>query len=346
MRPSLFVLLIFASNLCFAQQLEAPQPDSSWSVTFENDVFVSSDDNYTDGVQIELTRKGAVAGREQHMLRWLCRGFGCRSAGEVTRRTRFGQLMYTPNDITIAAPQPLQRPWAGLLYAERSYEIRVNDERSITFTGRAGITGRYSFAEEAQKFVHKYITDSEEPRGWDNQVGGSLGLLGSVKDRRALRPWDFGSAGWSLKPSWYWQAVAGNIMTYAALGASFSIGANQPPLPPEPDGVIHDKRFDPFSLAPRPSSCLWLAWLECTVFGNVEARAVAFNVFLDGRPGRDDPGIGRRTLVADASIGVRLTFPGEGSFLQLKMTERSREIDRRAGVGSQRWGAFTFGSAF
>ena len=71
------------------------------------------------------------------------------------------------------------------------------------------------------------------------------------------------------------------------MGALFSSRQNQPRLLGEPGSTIDDKRMSAkFGFSATPLSCLSFDWLECTVFANVEARAVAFNVFLDGRPGR------------------------------------------------------------
>ena len=92
-------------------------------------------------------------------------------------------------------------------------------QRAITYTGLVGITGQHALTEQAQKLIHKHITDSPEPKGWDNQIGTSLGLLASVKDRRALRSVPIGTNGWSINSAGYWQAVAGNVMTYAGHGS-------------------------------------------------------------------------------------------------------------------------------
>lgn len=304
--------------------------------------------------QLELTRFAIADERERALLRLLCSGVECESESKVTRRTRIGQLMYTPDDIKIAEPQPNQRPWAGLLYIERAYEVPKGPDRTITFTGRIGITGPNAYAEQAQAWVHKHITDSPKPMGWDNQIGTSLGILAGVKDERGLGSEYIGKTGWGIRGAWYWQAVAGNIMTYAALGTSFVFGrGEQLTLPPF--GEITPKEMrqpTPFQPVQQLQQVVPVAYgapdlVEVTVFGNVEARAVAFNVFLDGRPGRHDPDIDRRVLVADASLGMQLTFPRwRGWFVKFKMTERSRELNRKSGVGSQRWGALTFGQAF
>lgn len=348
MRPRHFLslLTVFVGGATMAAEPPAPEPASAWALTFENDVFVRSDNNYTNGIQVERSRHGVSDAPERKLLRLLCSGFGCNSEGPVTRRTRIGQLMYTPNDITIAAPQADQRPWAGMLYVEREYKVPMGPDRFITYTGRVGITGPHALAEEAQKWVHKHITDSAEPQGWDNQIGTSLGILASVKDQRRLGSMALSSIGWDIESAWHWQAAAGNIMTYAAIGASFLIGQDQPPVVPDL-GDIGNKRINMFLLPPQALPDRTAGWVDWAVFGEVEARAVAFNVFLDGRPGRPDPDVDRRVLVADASLGFQLTFPRmKGWFVKFKMTERSRELKQKSGVGSQRWGALTVGRVF
>lgn len=365
--------LLACSATCLAQSAVGTPVKSAWTVTFENDVFFHSDDNYTDGVQYEwVTRDVLTRGAQLPIVDLLCKPFvDCSTKGVIVTRSKVGQLMYTPTNIAIAGPQPGTHPWGAMAYFQRSYEVASREDRSITFTALIGAIGPRAYAEPTQKWIHKHITNSPQPKGWDNQISGALGLLAMAEDRRESGSMRFSSCGngCGANSAWYWRAAVGNVMTYVGVGATLSIGKNLARLPKADPGGIEIKKLEPDQLLlitddalparradgvdARPdTSCLAFDWLQCTLFGNLEMRAVVFNVFLDGNLGRDDPSVKRRPLVADVAVGFRLDFPRSRSehhgplFVQLKLTQRTPEFRSAIPVGSQKWGALSVGTQF
>lgn len=59
---------------------------------------------------------------------------------------------------------------------------------------------------------------------------------------------------------------------------------------------------------------------------------MAYNLFLQGRPWRDDPGVRPRRWVGDLMVGLRLDFPGTRGrehgpwFVQFHATRRTAEF--------------------
>ena len=322
------------------------------SFIFENDRFVQSDDNYTNGVQLTRSKSTAGRGRLGKLMRSArCSTDDC-SSGRMWVRDSVGQLMYTPHDISDPQPQPQQRPWAGMLYLYRTYTLRVNQDEELTVGGMVWITGPAAKAEQAQKFVHKHITSSSEPKGWDHQLGGSLGLMATVEQRRTMWSMDRGK-GWRLKSAGYWRVGVGNIMTYGALGATLVYSQHHDGVPSV--GGIQDKRFVPLDTsraAPVSYSCLGASWLACSFDANAEVKVMAYNVFLDGRWGESDPSVDSKPVIVDLSAGVKLSFPkavvaGRGTpFVRFQMTRRTREYTSAAPSRSQSWGALSFGTEF
>jgi lipid A 3-O-deacylase len=110
----------------------------------------------------------------------------------------FGQQMYTPEDIENPGPQPGERPWAAWLYAGFGAAIDPSDVTRHDVEVQVGITGEAAGGEAAQKFWHR-LTNSPEPRGWDNQLGPDLGVNGYYDfqhilisaDDDAVIDWDF-----------------------------------------------------------------------------------------------------------------------------------------------------------
>lgn len=337
----------------------APAEESTpFAVTFENDVFVNSDDNYTDGVQIAWARRKPADGPlEQPLLASICRHFGCDARQEAAITHKIGQLMYTPTDITNPAPQPDDHPWAGMLYYQRSYDLSVSERESISVSGLAGVIGPHALAKQAQKFIHRHITNSPDPQGWHNQIGNALGLMATLEQRKSIGYLLGDPERWSLNSAWYWRAAAGNVTTSAAIGLSFRYGYRQPALVMGDSSGISTKSGPMIensaarSTAPG-SACLGQAWLDCSLTANIELRAVAYNVFLDGRWGHDDPHVDSKVLVADTSLGLRLALPRHKlghfgtPFIMFQITQRSAEYRSAKAPGAQAWGAITVGADF
>ena len=338
-------------SMSVGAQPAAPQ-DSVRFFTYENDSFFHTDRYYTNGVQFSVKHgsdlRGAFArGWTDPLCRWL----GCADALLLTSQTNVGQLMYTPANISVSAPQPLDRPWAGMLYYEQSYAFLSPDQRTLTtLSAEAGVTGPLSLAEPTQKTLH-HLFHRPTPEGWDNQIGGSLGLMVSAERRHAL---DVLSADLGhdvrLNTAAYWRVAAGNIMSYAAGGIAVVVGKDLPLVSPPPPGIgnkLAREAVPPALL----TSCI-ASWLQCTAFGSIEGRLVGYNVFIDGRLFHDDSVVQRRTFVHDAVLGMRFDFPhtrtaGHGPwFIQVKATRRSPEIKSWLPIPRQRVLALTLGTEF
>ena len=338
---------------CSAAEPPLPLQEQVHFLTYENDSHYWTDRFYTSGVQFSIKhsddRRGRFAAR---LAGTLCGWLGCDDGKLLTTQYNIGQLIYTPRDITRREALPLDRPWAGMLYYEQVYAFLSPDQRTLTtLTGQLGVTGRLSLAEPAQKLFHR-ILDRPQPQGWDNQIGGTLGLLASAERRTAL---DAMSAKLGrevrLNTATYWRLAVGNIQTYAAAGVAIVIGKDLPPVSPPPPGIGNKINTGAAARSLGITSCM-VPWIQCTAFGSVEARAVAYNVFLDGRLFQDDPGVKRRNFVHDLVLGTRFDFPGTRTaghgpfFLQFKATLRSPEFRSSLPVPSHRVAALTIGTEF
>ena len=281
-------------------------------VTYENDEFFNTDRYSTNGIQFTARHAQDARGPgERRFTGGLCRWLGCAGDRLLFTQNSFGQLMYTPGNIKIATNQRHDRPYAGLLYLERDYLFLSPDGKVLTtLAGQAGLTGRASLAEQTQKFVHR-VLDRPEPRGWDHQVGNSLAYVVSVERHHALSFLSGGvGPGVQLQTNAYWRLAAGTLMSYAAAGLTVTLGKDLPAVSPMPPGITHS-----LGSGKQDSSCLW-DWLQCTVFAGVEGRYMGYNLFLQGRPWRNDPGVPPRRKVGDVMAGLRLDLPrtrGPGS---------------------------------
>jgi lipid A 3-O-deacylase len=357
--PTVAVAIIAAlgaASNCHGAPAEPPAQERAQFFTYENDAHFSTDRYYTSGVQFSIKRAsdrhGRVTGRFASGISGaLCAALGCSDSQLLSTQYNLGQLIYTPRDITRSAAQRLDRPWAGLLYYEQTYAFLSPDQRTLTtLSGQLGVTGALSLAEPSQKLFHRLL-DRPRPEGWDNQIGGAVGLLASAERRSAFDALS-GALGQHvrLNTAAYWRIAAGNIQTYAAAGMAVVIGKDLPPVSPPPPGIGNKVAAHPHASA-GATSCL-APWLQCTAFGSVEGRVVAYNVFLDGRPGSADPDVKRRNFVHDLVAGTRFDFPNTRSashgpwVLQFKITRRSKEFRSSLPVHRHRVAALTIGTEF
>lgn len=347
--------LALASSCAAAFAQEAPAlQDEVRFFTYENDARFLTDRFYTSGIQFSVKRSTDDRGDfARRLTNKLCGWMGCGDSTLFTSQANLGQLIYTPRDITIGEPQPEDRPWAGLLYYERAYSFLSPDQRTLTtLTGQVGVTGKLSLAEPVQKLWHG-IVDRPKPQGWDNQIGGQLGVLVSAERRTAREALSANLwRGVRLNTATYWRVAAGNIQTYAAAGVAVVIGKNLPVVSPPPPGI--GNKMHPRA-APRvangATSCL-AKWIQCTAFGSVEARLVAYNVFLDGRLFGNDPSVDRRTFTHELVVGSRFDFPNTRTrnhgpwFVQVKITRHSPEFRSSLPPPRHRVAAVTIGTEF
>lgn len=332
--------------VCVLLQAFSATAQEAGFATLDNDSWFHTDRYYTNGIQ--FSSRSTQDTRGELVRRWTsgaCRLFGCGDARFLFTQHSLGQLMYTPADITLARPQPFDRPWAGLLYTERQWLFLAREGDAITtLAAQAGVTGKLSLAEPAQKLFHRLI-DRPAPQGWDHQVGKSLALLVSAERRSAWPALSGRLAGdVRLHTAGHWRLALGNVMSYAAAGVSITIGKNLPPVAPAPPGIIN--RVSGVETACR------LRWVQCTLVLGAEARGMAYNLFLEGRPWKDDPGVKPRRWVGDLTAALRLDFPGTRGrehgpwFMQLRAVRRTAEFRAPVPVARHTIGSLTLGTEF
>ncbi|MFP4002455.1 MAG: lipid A deacylase LpxR family protein [Alphaproteobacteria bacterium] len=283
----------------------------TWSLVVENDVFAGTDQNYTSG--LKLTWASEAARDPGDMVTG---GFGRGLAdvfyGLETIRARngdgdpdtdilihesfaLGHSIFTPQDISTAAPLPDQHPYAGWLYGGYSMVV-VQEDLLDTFAVDAGVVGPSAFAEEIQRGWHQLI-DGEDPKGWDNQLEDEPGIVLTWQ-----RQWRYdlrnsiGRFGFDILPTV--GASAGNILTQANMGATFRAGYN----------LGND--YGPPRIRPALAGSAILdhgaGGVSFYLFAGVEGRAVLQNIFLDGNTFRQSLNVQRKPLVADFQVGAAL----------------------------------------
>ncbi len=315
-----------AALLLLPAAAEAQPADPRWSVTFsyENDTLGGSDRYYTSGLQLAARSPSADL---PGPLRWLdSRLDWLLGPGEVRWGFGLGHQIYTPLDTLARVPDPRDRPYAGFLYGAAVLQRQERNALS-TFELQLGVVGPSALGEFVQNNVHDLIR-VQSVNGWDAQLKDEP-ALNAVFERVSRTPsLRFGPLEADLLPAT--TLSLGNVTTYAAAGATIRVGqALEADFgPPRIRPALVGSAF----FQPRAEGEAF-GWY---VFGGVQGRAVARDIFLDGNTFRDGPSVDRRPFVGDLSAGIVVHW--RGIRLSYSQVWRSEEFY------GQRGGAQSFGS--
>lgn len=343
--PKLIALILAAALTVpvFAADAVAPNQrarDSGvFTVYFENDYFGGEDQHYTNGVKFswlssDLTDWGQTGWRRTFVE---ALPFVNREGAQKNLGFAFGQAIYTPQDISLDPPDPTDRPYAGWSYLEVTFVSKM-DRIMDTLSLQAGMVGRHSYAQDTQTIVHEWLND-ETPRGWAHQLEDEVGVNVVFERKWRLYARTLGDVfGADLVP--HAGASLGNVQTYANAGATVRLGLNLPSdfgtglirAASAPNTPIDDA--DPRVATDRDWSFF--------VFGGVDGRAVARDIFLDGNTFEDGPRVDKEPFVADAYYGIGVII---GRW-QLTYTEVTRSREFEAQPRKNDYGSVTLSCAF
>ncbi len=321
----------------------------------ENDLFVGTDRNYTNGVAFMAVSRDIAGGLRTEclptplrlhaeLIKRLNPGFWSDAANPAPTQNvvvKFGQSMYTPNDPLRTDLITDDRPYAGLLYVGMSWNRRrpdpqsgteMLDTREITL----GIIGPWSLARQSQNLVHDAIGE-DRFLGWDHQLKNEPALQFAM-DRKFKN--DRGSA--AITPGFSADTIRsiglrlGNIETSAALAVEGRVGWNMPndfgsyPIRPgaenrPPSAAVAARR------TPGDGTSAGAPRAGIHLFGTLEAKLVAHDFSLDGNLFRSSHHVTRRPWVAQAAVGVSAQglVAGHGVKLAAMRVYRTREFEEQ-----------------
>jgi lipid A 3-O-deacylase len=338
----LLKLLVFVLSFYFAAHAAAQKDDTiqGWQLTIDNDLFGSGNRDrwYTNGIRLSWT----VADSQPS-------NFFTRSVDELSRFAvwrdqplilsyTIGQSMYTPQNINVAAPQPMDRPWGGYLYLGVSAHAYNNDEFRASEL-KVGVTGRAALGEQAQSLIHQIIRSSP-PQGWDQQLKPRLGIqISHGRVYRILDDTRKNRVGFQIG----WGAATGTLRTHANVNMAMLIGnltGKDTPIMMgnEGDFVVQD-------FSNRDEFKKTFGYLALGYTG------VAYNYFLQGDTPYGRPDLSPRKGYGTAQIGVSLPLrewvSGSSSWPRLvySQTFRTAEFDSKdpnINRKTQRFGTLTF----
>lgn len=287
-----------------ANQIRKAPYDNFLSLSYENDLIGGGEDQYyTSGVRATYFNANSEVPPIIDDFADAVPEFDL----NATTSTFFtvGQNLYTPSEIDQRTPDSGDRPYAAWLYGSIGLTTLTADhldELELTF----GVVGPEALGEQTQKFIHSHLTDSPTPKGWNTQLDFEPGVIVSWQ-RRWPRgfggDWhiDFGD-DFRLRAEPNVNVSLGNIYTYAGTGLMLTFGPYQGILQDTPPRVRPAMAGTGYFDVPDQK---WSWYL----FGGIDGRVVARNIFLDGNSFDDDSlSVDKKPLVGDAVAGVAFTL--------------------------------------
>ncbi len=301
MRLNIILLLTFTAIIPCHNALSQNTDKSYLSISVENDNLGGGTDRYyTSGVRATWFNSKINVPPIIELIADKIPTFS--TDNSTATFFTLGHNIYTPADIRVAT-QPLgDRPWAAFLYgsvglANITYNNRLPfhvDELEFTL----GIVGPEALGKPIQNFVHKYISNSPRPRGWENQLGFEPGVIISWQRRIPYAfTYDANYLHARVEPNF--SVSLGNIRTNAGVGATLVLGSAKeqdtpqrvrPAIPGTGVFFTENHKFN---------------W---QVFAGIDGRVVARDIFLDGNTFSNSHSVDKKYFVGDASAGLSFTY--------------------------------------
>ncbi len=306
------VMSLGAMTAFFPASVMAEGSRGALTLAFENDLFgAGTDAHYSHGTEITYVS-------DTYQPDWLlgaAAGIGMYDQGDELRVVwSLGQQVYTPTDLARTDLIVEDRPYAGWLYTSLGMFTDSQQRTKFRSINRLefilGQVGPDSYAEDVQRQIHK-ITDSNEPKGWDNQLHNE-----TTFDVQYQREWIIPLAanyvdivpriGASLGAS---QRNAGTGFTFR-VGSGLNSDAGPPLIRPAATGSHYFKSSQGF---------YWY------LFAGAHGRYVEHNIFLDGNTDGHSHEVDKEDWVGEVQGGAVMGWDS----WRLSLTEiyRSREFE-------------------
>jgi lipid A 3-O-deacylase len=273
--------------------------DKYFTLNVENDMLGGGTDrNYTSGVRLTYFNREAEIPYIFDKITSVVPTFTINETTAIYYT--LGQNLFTPKDITASIHNPADRPWAAFLYASAGLNtITKNHVDDLEAT--VGVIGPAALGRPAQSFIHKYISHSPTPRGWGTQLKNEPALMLSWERSWPSQPYSRTAFGWTGEAVPHIGATVGNIYDYASGGVSLHLSPYQGRWQDDPIRVRPSMPGTGAFIVPEHTFSWYL-------FGGVEGRAVARNIFLDGNTFADSYRIDKKPFVMDATAGIAFTY--------------------------------------
>ncbi len=224
-----FFVLFFAISLSlFSQKIEHfksfrdIKSDRYFRFNYDNDYFAATDENYTQGYNLELV----MPSLKKNPINSL---FFKTTESNLKYGLAIEHIGFTPNDYASPEIQFGDRPFASAIML-KPFIIAINSEEKFRLTQSYsfGLIGPGAFGKEMQVGIHE-ATGNKIPQGWKHQIKNDVVINYNVDYEQQLV---------NFKNVFSLQGVTGleigTLFTNASLGINATLGIiNTPFLPSE-----------------------------------------------------------------------------------------------------------------
>ena len=273
------------------------------NLRIDNDMFggAGQDQGYSNGFLASWVSPNLVNYRNDPclpgMAKWLNRSLAVlqpEGFDEQNMTMGLGQMMYTPRNRKRRDLITDDRPFAGVLMFSLGYNAR-RDDVLRTSQLRFGVVGPTTHAGEVQNEWHRLL-NIDRFNGWNNQLHNEP-VIQLIHERRIRVARQDTTTTWGWDFTRHWGGSLGNFATYANLGGEWRFGLRLP---------------DDFGTAPlRPAgentSPLHAALSNAGsvhLFAAYDARAILYDITLDGNTFRSSHSVDKRPFVAELVYGI------------------------------------------
>ena len=286
-------------------------------ITVDNDIFVGSDDGYTNGLYVSLASIAETPKAKTPNL--LIKPFtfllSDRKVNWSSNAYTFGQTMATPEDITLEVPEQNDLPYTGILFFTTTH-LRTDNKFSDDIFLTLGLVGPLSFAAESQEFVHRVI-GSDIPQGWDTQLDDELVFrLGRGRTYRILSKFND-----RMDVLFRASASVGTLISDVELSGMLRFGQNIRNSYASAS-LISNRTLNPIAIDHS-----WYFYI------GIGSEYVFNSIFLDGNTFVDSPSIDYEPLTFAIRAGV--SYGWEKTSLTLAIEDRDIFNDSLEGLDSQ-----------
>jgi len=291
----------------------------TWRFTWDNDVVVKSDNEFSNGFTLQVHGPPAATWADaagtpafgKSMARWF---LPVRRQDLLFREGwSAGQSLQTPDDLTRKDLIVDDVPYAAVLAVQNTW-IAYDDRRLYGFGWLLGVMGPAALGKEVQTGFHKLI-GGEKPMGWDNQLHNEPLINFYYEQKRKLVRSSFGDIAVGVGAS------LGNLVTAAEVRLEGRLGWHVPGgFLYTPDPIGRHLTYDSH-LPPRVPA-------NWALYGSVSAGAMLLGhvAFFDGNLFRDSHSVDYDRTVENVMFGLHFQRWRWG--IHLNLASSSKVVDR------------------
>ena len=269
----------------------------TWRFTWDNDVVVKSDNQYTNGWSLQVhgapDRSWAGAAGTPAFGKAMARWFLPDQRDNLNFREGWsvGQAIQTPNDLERKDPILDDVPYAAAIAAQNTW-IAYDDRRLYGFGWLMGLVGPAALGDQTQNGFHA-LTGSDKARGWDNQLHNEPLINFYYESKWKLAGSSHGDIAGGV------EAKLGNLVTAAAVTVEGRLGWHVPRgfmYTPDPIG----RRLSYDALLPPREPTSWTFYASFAAGAGV----LGYAEFYDGNLFHDSQSIDHKTIGEAVVFGL------------------------------------------